>query len=59
MHKGINPLVAGIAVAMTAGAVTYVATGKRHRSVKKLKRSASKAMRVMEDLAGNMSYMMK
>ena len=59
MSKGMNSLAAGAAVALAAGTAVYLFSGKKRRTVKKLKRSAGKAMKVMEDLAGNVSYMMK
>ncbi|MDD3192765.1 MAG: hypothetical protein PHE47_02775 [Oscillospiraceae bacterium] len=59
MNKGMNSLAAGAAVALAAGTAVYLFSGKKRRTVKKLKRSAGRAMKVMEDLAGNMSYMMK
>ena len=59
MSKGMNSLAAGAAVALAAGTAVYLFSGKKRRTVKKLKRSAGKAMKVMEDLSGNVSYMMK
>ena len=52
MSKGMNSLAAGAAVALAAGTAVYLFSGKKRRTVKKLKRSAGKAMKVMEDLAG-------
>ena len=59
MSKGMNSLAAGAAVALAAGTAVYFFSGKRRRTMKKLKRSSGKAMKVMEDLAGNVSYMMR
>ena len=59
MNKGINSIAAGAAVALAAGTAVYLFSGKKSRTMKKFKRTAGKAMKVMEDLAGNVSYMMK
>ena len=55
----MNSQPAVAAVALAAGTAVYLFSGKKRRTVKKFKRSAGKAMKVMEDLAGNVSYMMK
>ena len=59
MNKNMNSLAAGAAVALAAGTAMYLFSDKRRRTMKKLKRNARKAMKVMEDLAGSVSYMMK
>ena len=59
MNKNMNSLAAGAAVALAPGTAMYLFSDKRRRTMKKLKRNAGKAMKVMEDLAGSVSYMMK
>ena len=60
MSKGMNSVAAGIAAAMAVGTVAYVVSGnKKRRSMKKIKRNAGKMMRVMENVAGSVSHMMK
>lgn len=59
MKKWVNPVAAGVTAAMAAGAAAYLLTGKKNRSMKKIKKSAGKMMRVVEDIAGNVIAMTK
>lgn len=60
MSKGMNSLGGRSRRSIGGWALPYISfSGKKRRTMKKLKRSAGKAMKVMEDLAGNVSYMMR
>lgn len=60
MHKGMNAMAAGIAVAMAAGTAAYMlAENHKKLPVKKMKRNAGKAVRAVGGLVDNFSCMVR
>lgn len=49
----------GAAMAVAAGAAVYMMTGRKMRTRRRLRKSAAKAVRVAQELAGDMSRMMR
>ena len=49
----------GAACAIAAGATVYMMTGRKMRSRRKLRKSAAKAVRMAQELAGDVSRMMR
>ena len=49
----------GAAMAVAAGAAVYMMSGRKMRTRRRLRKSAEKAVRVAQELAGDMSRMMR
>lgn len=59
MNRNASNIVKGIGIGMTVGAVVGIAGSKMMRSNKKLKKTASKALKSVTNAMSNMQNMMK
>ncbi|MDD3229898.1 MAG: hypothetical protein PHE09_11860 [Oscillospiraceae bacterium] len=60
MQKGLSAMATGVAVAMAAGTAAYMLAGTRRRiPVRRMKRSAGRALRAVEGLVDGFAGMMR